>query len=110
MVIEESPTFAEGIQVMFGVAFDLDIHELEDVLNVPRQKAYADIESALVEIGYKHVQYSVYVCSEPRHSEMLVVHETVEALKGLPWFSDCMKQVVVFEVARWGDISSAFKN
>ncbi len=110
MVIEEFPSFGEGVSAMYGVTFDLDIHELEDVLGVSRQKAYADIESSLAAIGYKHVQYSVYVCPEPRRSEMLVVHDTVEALKGLPWFAACMKQVVVFEVARWGDITEAFRS
>lgn len=109
MVIEEFPTFEEGTAAMFGVTFDLDIHELEDVLGIPRQKAYSDIEKALSKIGYKHIQYSVYVCPEPKHSELLVVHETIDALKALDWFSTCMRQVVAFEVSRWGDITQAFE-
>lgn len=110
MVIEEFPAFEEGADAMFGVTFDLDIHELEDTYGIPRQKAYTDIEKALLSIGYKHIQYSVYLCPEPRHSELLVVHETINALKPLPWFSACARQVVAFEVSRWGDITQAFKD
>lgn len=108
MVIEDFPEFEEGAATMYGITFDLDVHELEDVLDISRQKAYAEIERALSSIGYKHVQYSVYVCPKPHSTELLVVHETVEDLKHLPWFSSCVKQVVVFEVARWGDITEAF--
>lgn len=109
MVIEAFPLFEEGTALMFGVTFDMDIHELEDSYGIPRQKAYAEIERALSALGYKHVQHSVYVCPEPLHSELLVVHETIDALKGLDWFAPCMKQVIAFEISRWGNITDVFR-
>lgn len=110
MVIEAFPLFEEGATLMFGVTFDLDIHQLEDSYGIPRQKAYAEIERRLAAIGYKHVLYSVYVCPEPEHSELLVVHETIDALKALDWFAPCMKQVIAFEISRWGNITDVFRS
>ncbi len=95
---------------MLGVTFDLDIHQLEDSYGIPRQKAYAEIEQRLAAIGYKLVQYSVYACPEPQHSELLVVHETIDALKALDWFAPCMKQVIAFEISRWGNITDVFRS
>ena len=94
---------------MYGITFDLDTHILEDELKVDRQGAYRAIEGALDAIGYVHVQYSVYVCPEPKSNKLMVIHETIEALRALPWFSEAVTRIVAFELDSWGDLLSAFK-
>lgn len=109
MVIEEVQ-IDEGGDKMYGVTFDLDTHVLEDELGISRKVAYAEVEKALKEIGYVHVQYSVYVCPEPDVPEIIVVHNTVEALRKLPWFSEAVSRILAFEVSTWGDLSSCFNH
>lgn len=94
---------------MYGVTFDLDTHILEDELHLDRQSAYKAVERCLAGIGYVHVQYSVYVCPKPKASEILVVHETIEALKELEWFSQAVSRIIAFELRSWGDLLDSFK-
>lgn len=108
MVIEDFPNRVDGAK-MYGVTLDMDIHILEDELGIKRNNAYSEIERVLQGVGYKHVQYSVYVCPEPKSSEIQVVHDTIMALKGLPWFSQAVRQIIAFEVSTWGDITGAFE-
>lgn len=93
---------------MYGVTLDMDIHTLEVELGIKRNSAYSEIERVLQGVGYKHVRYGVYVCPEPKSSEIQVVHDTIMALKGLPWFSQAVRRFIAFEVSAWGDITGAF--
>ena len=106
MVLVEFP--GKSGAKMYGITFDLDTHILEDELGIARQKAYAEIEEKLNDIGYKHIQYSVYVCPNPSHSEIQVVTDTVDCLRQLPWFSQAVRQIVAFDISSWGDITNLF--
>ena len=94
---------------MYGITFDLDAHILEDELGVTRKEAHRAIEGTLATIGYVKAQYSVFVCPKPKHNELLVVHETIETLKALPWFAEAATRVVAFELDSYGDLLGAFK-
>ena len=98
-----------GGDAVYGVMFDLDTHTLEDELGISRNDAYRSIERKLEELGYIHVQYSVYVCPHPRTNEMLVVHETIEALKELEWFSPAVSRIIAFKLESWGDLIESFR-
>lgn len=107
MVIEEIQ-IDEGGDKMYGITFNLDTHVLEDELGISRKVAYAEVEKALKEIGYVHVQYSVYVCPEPDVPEITVVLNTVDALRKLPWFGEAVSRILAFDVSSWGDLSRYF--
>lgn len=109
MVIEEFPAFGSEDE-MEGVTFDLDTVVLEEVYGVSRAAAYAEMEKRLAALGYKHVQYSVYICPEPSKSGKLLTVELYKTLADIPWFSECVRQVTAFKVAEWGDLTPAFKN
>ena len=107
MVIEPMPK-SKG-DVMYGITFDLDTHILEDELKVSRQKAYQQIETLLESVGYTHIQYSVYVCNEPKTSEITVIHETIETLKQISWFNSAVTRILAFEIKSWGDLLPYFQ-
>lgn len=93
---------------MYGITFDLDLKKLEE-LEIDHQCAYKAIEDVLKGVGYKNVQDSIYVCSNPKSSEILVIHETVEALKTQAWLQKVVNRVVAFEIESWGDITESIK-
>lgn len=64
MVIERMDTPDAG-EEMFGLTFSLDTRMLEEEYHVTRIKVYSDIERKLLDNGFKHIQYSVYFCSQP---------------------------------------------
>ncbi len=94
---------------MYGITFDLDAHILEDELGIDRQDAYRAVEKALAAIGYVRARHSVYVCPEPSSGKFLAVHDTIVALRALPWFAEAATGVVAFELDCWGDLSGAFE-
>lgn len=93
---------------MYGITFDLDDHHLVDVLEIPREDAYRAVEDALRGIGYYRVQHGVYVCRKPRVNDMLVVPDTIQTLKAIPWFAESVDQITAFEVGAWGNLLLAF--
>ena len=94
---------------MYGITFDIDAHILEDIYNITRQEAYLKIENTLEENGYTRIRYGVYICAEPKTGEMLIVYETINALKKIDWFNDTVKKITAFKLDCWSDITKVFK-
>ncbi len=95
---------------MYGITFDLDAHILEDVCGIGRKPALDALGEALAKLGYVRVQYGVYVCTEPTVNGLLVVHETIEALRSLDWFCEAVTRVEAFELRSWGSILEPIKD
>ncbi len=91
---------------MFAIAFDFDY--LTTSANHPRsvRQAYRDVELALTPHGFRRVQQSVFVADE---DDLAVVMYAMTALKRLPWFSVCVKDVRAFRVENWSDFNAFFK-
>ena len=91
---------------MYGVAirfkgsgfYKIDENEARNVVN-----------QRLSEIGYVRVWDGVWTCPDPKTAEMLVVHDTIEALKKLEWFPEAIDEVYAFELRSWGNLLEAFK-
>ena len=94
---------------MYGITYDLDVHVLEDELGIKHKAANEQIEQILENVGYTRFKYGTHVCQNPRVPEILVVHDTITALKGLPWAGIAIKNLVAFKVEDWGDITSCLK-
>lgn len=94
---------------MYGITYDLDTHVLEDELGIKRKVANGQIDQILESVGYVRFKYGTYVCQSPQVPEILVVHNTITALKELPWASMAIKNLVAFKIEDWGDITSCLK-
>ena len=93
---------------MYGITFDLDTHILEDVYDISRSKAYSMITKDLESIGFKHLQYSVYIKPKDK-DEMLFVYQVINTLKKYEWFNDAVHNIIAFKLDSWSEITKAFK-
>ena len=92
---------------MFAIGFDLVVRETE--ARHPRSvpQAYADIGAILNRYGFQRVQGSVYISQ----SDSLVnVTLAMNALKALPWFAACVRDIRAFKVEHWSDFTDFVKS
>ncbi|WP_374944985.1 virulence factor [Sphingomonas sp.] len=92
---------------MFAIGFDLIVRQTE--ANHPNSvsQAYADIGAALNHYGFDRVQGSVYVS---RSDSLVNVTQAMNALKALPWFPTCVRDVRAFKVEHWSDFTDFMKS
>ena len=69
----------------------------------------AEVGEALEPVGFERLIDGVYICTEPRRTELLVVHDAVEVLRKLPWFGETAIKVIAVRISEWGDITGAIK-
>jgi virulence-associated protein VapD len=91
---------------MFAIAFDLFVSETE--LHHPKgvSQAYRDIGVALSSFGSERVQGSVYVS---RSDDLANLFSAIMALKALPWFPRCVRDIRAFRVEHWSDFTAIVK-
>lgn len=73
------------------------------------EQRLAEVGEALGQVGFECVTSGIYICTKPRRTEMLVVHDAIVALHKLPWFAGAAAKVVAFKVDEYGDITNAIK-
>lgn len=66
----------------------------------------AEVGEALAPAGYERLIDGVYLCTEPRRTELLAVHDAIEALRNLPWISETAIKVVAVRIDEMGDITA----
>lgn len=93
---------------VYGITFDLDTHILEDEYGISRTSAYATVSRELEKLGFKHLQYSVYVCPEYKN-ELLLIYHVVNSLKKYEWFNAAVHDIIAFKLDIWSEITEAFK-
>lgn len=92
---------------MFAIAFDLLLRQTEASHPRSVSQAYADIGATLNRYGFTRVQGSVYVSQ----GESLVhVTLAMNALKALPWFPTCVRDIRAFKVEHWSDFTDFVKS
>ncbi len=92
---------------MFAIGFDL-------LWNVTKESHPRGLSQACAEIGavlnrheFRRVQGSVYVSN----SDSLVnVTLAMSALKALPWFPVCVRDIRAFKVEHWSDFTDFMKS
>lgn len=91
---------------MFAIAFDMIVEEMQARHPKSVPAAYTDIGRVLKKAGFVRVQGSVFVA----HSDSLtVVTVAIVALKALPWFPACVRDIRGFKVEHWSDFTGFVK-
>ena len=92
---------------MYAIAFDLVVSDTAK--NHPKgvSQAYTDIGSVLGEHGFERIQGSVYVT---KNEDMASLFKTIMALKSLPWFKDCVRDIRSFRIEQWSDFTPIIKD
>ncbi|MEF9875830.1 MAG: hypothetical protein RSB04_10425 [Gordonibacter sp.] len=81
---------------------------LERDYDISRPKAYVAIENALLEIGFIHIQYSVYFCKDDSGSASFIIH-VAQALASLD-FAPAIRDLQGFRVESWSDMTESVKS
>lgn len=91
---------------MFAIGFDLIVQQVRDTHPKGVSQAYADVGAVLNRYGFHRVQGSVYLSQ----AESLVnVTLAMNALKSLPWFPACVRDIRAFKVEHWSDFTDFIK-
>lgn len=92
---------------MFAIGFDLVVRETEAAHPRSVAQAYADINAVLNRYGFARVQGSVYVSQQ---DSLVSVTLAMNALKALPWFPTCVRDIRAFKVEHWSDFTDFMKS
>ena len=87
---------------MFAIAFDLTVAAVKKHHPKGTSQAYGDIGRELRAMGFERAQGSVYL-TERR--DLANLFNAILALKRLPWFPDCVRDVRGFRVEEWSDFT-----
>jgi virulence-associated protein VapD len=91
---------------VFAIGFDLLWQQTKATHPKGVSQAYADIGAVLNRYGFTQVQGSVYVS---QGDSLVDVTLAMNALKALPWFSTCVRDVRAFKVEHWSDFTNFMK-
>ena len=91
---------------MFAIAFDLVVADVE--VNYPRHfsQAYAEVANTLQHYEFSRIQGSVYVCDR---EDLANLSSAMNALRALPWFPACVRDIRAFRVEQWSDFTAFMK-
>ncbi len=92
---------------MFAIGFDLLWHQTKQIHPKGVSQAYADIGAVLNRYGFQRVQGSVYVS---QNDSLVNVTLAMNALKALPWFPTCVRDIRAFKVEHWSDFTDFVKS
>ncbi len=91
---------------MFAISFDLTVKITEQHHPKGTSGAYRDIARKLGEFGFSRVQGSVYVTTR---DDLANLTEAIFALKAMPWFPVCVRDIRAFRMENWSDFTDLVK-
>ncbi|HEY1751890.1 MAG TPA: virulence factor [Caulobacteraceae bacterium] len=91
---------------MFAISFDLAYAETQARHPKGLRQAYRDIERTLGRYAFERVQQSVYLTQSP---DIANLFDAMSALRALPWFPGCVKDIKAFRVENWSDFTPSMK-
>jgi virulence-associated protein VapD len=91
---------------VFAIAFDLTVAEAERLHPRSARAAYVDIGRTLTTYGSFWKQGRVYTCDI---EDLANLTDAMNALKALPWFSACVRDIRAFRVEQWSDFTAFMK-
>ena len=100
---------------MYAIAFDLIVKSLQEHYGPQYTNAYYDVKVVLRKYGFFNVQGSVYIQyplqqnADGSDAAMPNLYLAIDALKALPWFSVCVRDIRVFRVENWSDMTAIIK-
>ena len=92
---------------MFAISFDLLWNETKRTHPKGVPQAYAEIGAVLNRYGFSRIQGSVHMS---QHDSMVHVTLAMTALKALPWFPTCVRDIRAFKVEHWSDFTDFIKS
>jgi virulence-associated protein VapD len=92
---------------MFAIGFDLVVRQVEATHPRGVPQAYAEVAGVLNRYGFRGVQGSVYVS---QHDSLVNVTLAMNALRALPWFPTCVRDIRAFKVEHWSDFTDFMKS
>jgi virulence-associated protein VapD len=87
---------------MFAIAFDLTVAKVRQHHPKGTSQAYREIGRELRAMGFERTQGSVYLTDR---NDLANLFNAILALKGLPWFPNCVRDVRGFRVEEWSDFT-----
>ena len=91
---------------MFAIAFDLVVADTAKHHPKGVAQAYTDIANTLQKFGFSRIQGSVYVTQT---EDMANLFRAIMALKELPWFKECVRDIRSFRIEQWSDFTPVIK-
>jgi virulence-associated protein VapD len=92
---------------MFAIGFDLMGRQAEAIHPKGAPQACSDIGAVRNRYGFKRVQGSVYVS---QGDSLVNLALAMNALKALPWFPTCVRDIRAFKVEHWSDFTDFMKS
>lgn len=91
---------------MFAIAFDLLWNQTKQSHPKGLPQAYTEIGVVLNRYGFHRAQGSVYTSTG---DSLVNVTLAMIALKALPWFPICVRDIRAFKVEHWSDFTDFMK-
>jgi virulence-associated protein VapD len=91
---------------MLAISFDLTVSEVERLHPRSIPAAYGEIGRTLARYGYERIQGSVYLGQDEDLANLMMA---TSDLKALPWFPASVRDIRVFRVELWSDITAMMK-
>lgn len=91
---------------MFAIAFDMTTASILEYHPQGVSQAYREIGRTLRPFDFEWVQGSVYLT---RIDDLANLTAAILALKGLPWFPGCVRDIRAFKVDSWSDFTPIVK-
>ena len=91
---------------MFAIAFDMTVAEIRTHYPKGISAAYTEIARTLAPFGFERVQGSVYLGET---QDIARLFDAINALKALPWFRHCVRDVRGFRVENWSNFTASMK-
>ena len=92
---------------MYAIAFDLIVADTQKHHDKGVTQAYAEIGSALMKLGFRRVQGSLYVTDDENMANLFVA---IQNLKALEWFPKSVRDLRAFRIEQWSDFTEIVKN
>lgn len=90
---------------MFAIAFDLTVADAKQQHPKGITQAYDDIAATL---SPRFLACSRLTLHDPEE-DMAKLFKAILALKALPWFALCVRDIRAFRVERWSDFTGVIK-
>lgn len=92
---------------MFAITFDMVISDLKQHYGEPYNNAYYEISVILEDFGFFRIQGSTYAS---KNNNLLQVTQAMNALKGLDWFCQSVRDIRAFKIEDWSNFTPFFKS
>jgi len=88
---------------MYAIAFDMVVADITKHYPKGISSAYTEIAKTVAPFGFERIQGSVYLGRD----DLARLFDAISALKALPWFPLCARDVRGFREESWSDFTAS---